>query len=124
MRVIGLYVIRRYILIENGEKAKNWTYAERDIFQMVSYVLTANLCFTLMRALALTAGNGQTSGVIRGLIDVAIQAVIIGFLTLLPRYKDSDFLKNVGNSRGYVSIVISMVVSIVALVLVRQFVSF
>ena len=61
---------------------------------------------------------------ITGLIDVAIQAVIIGFLTLLPRYKDSDFLKNVGNSRGYVSIVISMVVSIVALVLVRQFVSF
>lgn len=130
VRVIGLYVIRRYILMESGEKAKKWIYMERDIFQMVSYVLTANLCFTLMRALALTAGSKQsaggeqTSGVIAGLINVAIQAVIIGFLTLLPRYKDFQFLNKVGGPRGYVSIVISMIVSIVALVLVREFASF
>lgn len=112
VRAIGAYV-RRYIF------TVNYTYLQRDIFTMMAYLLTTNLCLTLLRALTIK-GNTQNGYVaMKGLIDVAIQAVVIGFITFIPRYSGS-FLADIGGSSGYLLIALSMMLSIGVLLIARQ----
>ena len=123
IRAIGFFAIS-YIL------TMNYNYQSGDIFTMLALILTANLCFTLFKALTLTVNgknqsesardrNQNDSETLKGLIDVSIQAVIIGFMTFAPKHSDSTFLKEV-SANGYVLIVLSMIVSIVVLVFVRH----
>lgn len=121
IRHIGLFVIRRYI------EQVNYNYRPEDIFDMVAFLLTANLCFTLIRALAIEETKDQSQvqseddaskRTIRGLIDVAIQAILIGFITFIPRSRTA--YESTRTTINYVLIVIIMAVSIIVLVLARQ----
>lgn len=114
VRVIGVYVIKRYIL------TVNYVYKQEDVFSMVTYLLTANLCFTLLRALAPKGKTKDGHKTLEGLIDVAIQAVIIGFITFIPRY--SLLLKEEGGAMSFMLVVLSMIVSIAVLILGRRYV--
>lgn len=112
VRTIGFFVIKQYIF------KVNYSIKPSDIFTMIAYVLTANLCFTLLEALTLESDSKNE--MIKGLIEVSLQATIIGFLTILPRYSDLTLLAAIGDSSNYVLIVITMLVSIVGLIFVRQ----
>ena len=112
VRVIGIYVIKRYVL------EVNYMYQQEDIFLMLAHLLTANLCFTLLRALAPKGKTQEEYVATKGLIDVAIQAVIIGFITFIPRY--TVFLKDISGSTRYILGVLSMMISIAVLVFARQ----
>lgn len=119
IRAIGIYTIKRYIL------TVNYSYQQENIFDMLALVLTTNMCFTLVKAFMLEGKNKSKNKsknentAIKGLIDVAIQAAIVGFITFIPRHHHT-FLALIGGSISYALIVVSIMVSIVVLVFARQ----
>lgn len=116
LRVIGVFVIKRYIL------EVNYMYKQEDIFLMLTYLLTANLCLTLLRALT-PKDKGKTqdeSEATKGLISVAIQAVIIGLITFVSRH--NLFTKDFSDSASFMLIILSMLASIVVLIFARKYV--
>jgi len=121
IRITLLYFMR-YILEEG------FIYTPTDIFEIIGFIATANLSLTLFRALTLGQKKGDrketredSKNIIRGLIEVAIQAVIIGLLTFIPGYNQSEFLNRVNGYVGYVAILIAMVVAMLVLVLSRHY---
>ncbi|MDH5267240.1 MAG: hypothetical protein OEW62_06130 [Candidatus Bathyarchaeota archaeon] len=120
VRETGLYVVKRYLL------EVNYPYSDRNIFEIIGLILTTNLCFTLWNALTFKDAkrDKQTSGQnkdipIKGLLNVALQAVIIAFITFVPRHR-TGYIGEVGGSIGYSLIVMTMIVSIVVLILIRR----
>jgi len=101
-------------------------YLPENVFLMVSYALIANLCFTLARTF-LTIG--RPIDIPRELISVAIQAVLIGFITLVPRVSDVLFfprdpsiqaIERLIKMTGFVFIMIAMIVSVLVLLYSRE----
>jgi hypothetical protein len=105
IRTIGVFV-NRYV----GEQ--DYTYLTSDVFSIIGFILLANLCFTLQRTLV--SARQQR---IQGLITAPIQAIIIGLITILPRYNDAGFLSTIGEMNGYVALVAVLVAALVALCL-------
>lgn len=114
-------------------------YYPSDIFGMLAFVLTANVCFTLYRVFdkmaraekdvelgldkmeekVSTSESHKEKDVELGLIGVLLQAIIIGLITLLPRLYDETFLKNLGGPVGYVSVFLVLVFAVVLLIVLR-----
>lgn len=86
-----------------------------DVFAIISYVLITSLCFTLHTSFAKIRGesknqDGQTDiRIIRGLIMAPIQAVIIGLITILPRYNESGLTDLIGGTYGFVAVVATLI---------------
>lgn len=80
VRVIGLFV-KHYLFEEN------YSYTPFEIFHVVSYVLTVNLCFTLFKAVKTIAKDETVGGAnARGkkeMVSATILAVLIGVITFL-----------------------------------------
>jgi len=57
---------------------------------------------------------------IKYIINAAMQAILIGIITLLPNYGNVNLLNIVGGTYGFVSILVSMAILLVALVFVRE----
>jgi hypothetical protein len=130
IRVIGLYAVR--FILEDA-----YVYQTGDIFTMLAFVLTANLCFTLLSAFTMagskdfsnsekkvikknrTNPSNQKDRTMVELIEVAIQAVIIGFITFLPRYNDNSLLEKIGGINSYFLVLIIMIIAIVVFVFAR-----
>jgi hypothetical protein len=100
IRTIGL-TIQKYIVeatpIGNG-------YFASDIFYVLSFILTANLCFTLYRTLASSKDGDGEKGILNWIV-VPIQALIIGLVVILPRYNDKVLTDVIGGINGYVTVV-------------------
>ena len=94
----------------------NYVFTIDDIFGIVSYILIANLCFTLVSTLSKTRGSSSDLESLRGLITVPIQAIIISLIIVIPRYDDSYFINNVVKGiTGYVAIIAVLSASLVVL---------
>jgi hypothetical protein len=102
----------------------NYSFLVGDIFYILSFILITNICFTLHTTFAKIKQESSTQGehtdvrVIRGLIGVPIQAVIIGLITILPRYSESGLTSVIGGIYGYVAVVAVLITVLVLLYLV------
>ena len=120
VRTIGLFAIKRYLLQEN------YNYFTQDILLMVAFILTANLCFTLIDAftfgIEIKSGKERRKNKeevpIKQLVEVAIQAVIIAFITFIPKYEQPGG-KLVGED--YVVVILGMMVSVIVLLFARKY---
>jgi hypothetical protein len=110
IRTIGLF-IDRYVEVQN------YVYLSSNVFTIVGFILLANLCFTLQRTLVNTRQQSNDIKRIRGLITAPIQAIIIGLITILPRYNDPTLLNYIGETYGYVALVAVLIAALVALCL-------
>ncbi len=121
VRTIGLFVHRYIIEVMVNSKPTFYPYFISDIFTMIGFILIANLCFTLLRTLRDVGNNanigekGDPMVLVQDLITTPIQAIIIGLVTIIPRYGDDLFLASVGGMNGYVTVVGVSLVSLVVL---------
>jgi len=111
LRVIGLFLCR--YLFE-----QSYIYTHYQIFEILSYILATNLCFTLFKSVREPSKEEPTR--IKYIINAAMQAILIGIITLLPNYGNVNLLNIVGGTYGFVSILVSMAILLVALVFVRE----
>jgi hypothetical protein len=113
IRTIGL-TIQKYT---TEATPSGYGYLTSDIFYVLSFILTANLCFTLFRTLGnINDGDGE-----KGILDwitVPIQALIIGLVVILPRYNDPVLTDAIGGINGYVAVVAVFIGSLTLLCLV------
>jgi len=113
VRTITLYVFQN--LLEEG-----FVYNTNDIFMILGFIVAANLPFTLMKALSMGEENRKTEPeILKGLIEVLIQAIIVGVITFIPAYSQHSTLQGVGGAIGYVSILLSMIFVLLALIHAR-----
>jgi hypothetical protein len=113
VRIVAINMIWRYLLTEN------YDFSISEIFLMISFILTTKLCFTLLEAIREMSEKPKDKPMVQQLIEVATQAVIIGFITFVPRYADPEILGKIGGMEGYGLVLTLMIVSILALVLAR-----
>lgn len=110
-RVTGLHV-KRYL-------TNNYNYNQYEIFAVVAYALATNLCFTLARTLRKKGEEGQKTV---GVIEAAIQAVLVALIIFLPSYGDpsrDSLFQRIG-VEGYVFILVAMATAALLLMLGRQ----
>lgn len=123
IRLIALFFVRYISVVKVNDTFVGYYYQPTDIFLMLSYILTANLCFTLLETFAILGEhkkkNGDKSLEIRELVNVAIQAVIIAFITFIPSYRDSSFSVYELTIR-YVVIGLTMIISLTVLLFARN----
>ena len=128
IRSMGLLFVK-YLVEETSE------YLQGDIFTLISFILTANLCFTLLRTFATIGEKEKNEGgraqkpkdkktnnekeVTPKLIDVAMQVLIIGLITFIPRYYDQGLLSIIGSSYAYVTILLAMIIALAIVAYVR-----
>lgn len=119
VRNIGL-LVRHYLFEEK------YLYSHYEILDLVAYALATQLCFTLFKTVKATAEAPlqelPTSRFLRGIVDTAIQAVLIAIIVMLPRYGDERLLGIIGDYLGYVSILLCMALTLVLLVLARKYI--
>jgi len=104
IRVVGLYTIRRYI------ETENYTYTAFDVLEILSYVLAIKLCLTLIQSREL-----------KQIIEAAIQSVLIGVITTIPRIGAMGKEAFMGGATTqFAFLMIAMAVILIALVFVRK----
>jgi len=118
VRATTLY-LRQNLLVEG------FSYLSSDIFQILSFLVTANLSFTLVRALWINdkgtkSTEEESDNAIEGLADVIIQAIMVSLITLVPSYGNSEFLQRIGGPSNFVFILMAMTFAVLILVFVRQ----
>lgn len=115
VRIILLYIFR-YFFVEGFQ------YEATDVLSILSYILVANLPFTLFKALTMGEGEEQQNDVtiLKGLMGVLIQASVIGLLAFMPTYNNANLFLLVGGYIGYIAIILTFIVSIVILVVARN----
>lgn len=101
IRVILLF-FHRYLFEEN------YAYNQYDLFQMVAYALAMQLSFTLFKIVRIRG--------LKEIVKATIQAVLIGILLFLPNARNSEFLGAIGGGYGFALIMVSMSITLVALV--------
>lgn len=121
--LLGLVVIwlsfrSMMLLLKNLLFEEGYLYSVIEIFSIISFILSANLCFTLANVVQKSidqdqkpeAGNSpkekdkeqgkradsKETNFVGNLIEVATQVVIIGFIALLPRYNDTNLQATTG----------------------------
>jgi hypothetical protein len=114
-RLIGFYFYK--YLFKDG-----FYYTQYQIFEMISYILATRLCLTLFETIKKDAlEEGHNNRFIKsGYIDTAIQAVIIGIITVLPNYANSSILERLGSTQdsqflGFLALLITLVLILMLL---------
>jgi len=106
IRVVGLYTLRRYL------DPKDYVYATSNILEIVGYILSINLCLTLIRSRELPE-----------ILKAAIQSVLIGIITSVPSIGAVGgiivFLTS-GAGFQFALFMIGMAATLIALVFVRR----
>jgi len=113
IRTAGVLLLK--YLIES-----NYVFMTSDVFTIISFILIANLCFTLQTTFSEIRGQkGKNENAdfetISGLLKATITAVIIGLITVLPRYSDFTLLQEVNGINGYLIVVAVLISSLVVL---------
>lgn len=96
--------------------ASNFYYTD-DILILLSWLLTTNLCFTLFNAL--TIKPDELDANIKGMINVSIQAIVIGVITFLPRNSIVQ-LARIGGAINYMMILIGLIISLTMLIFIKD----
>ena len=119
-RLVGFYFYQ--YLFKDG-----FIYIQYQIFEMISYVLATRLCLTLFGTIMKDAlKEGEDNRFIKsGYIDTAIQAVIIGIITVLPNYANTDILAKFGDTKdsqilGFLAFLITLVLILMILLYSRK----
>lgn len=124
----GLWFALRYfgLILKNSliPLDSSFNYSPSEIFIMLGYVLTANLCFNLVKTfsdpdLVKKSGFKKTAP---KLLETLIQAIMIGLITFIPRYADPLLLdslsaSNTGSNRIFGSIIYVLVLITLIIVL-------
>ncbi len=119
--VIALWLAIRKsgLTVYNGLFTEGYGYHTRDVFDIIAYILTANLCFTLMTTFSKLKET-------RHLVYVGIRAAIIGFLTFLPRYGDHNLIAAFGGGtlgiQGYMFVLSGILISLIVFTIVGHFI--
>ncbi len=118
--VIGIWLaVRTFLLVvTNALLQEGFLYTSAEIFTLIGIIVAANLPFTLYTALTKTAESGERALI--GLIDVVLQAIIIGFVTLVPSYAQITLLSKIGGYQGFVAILVALVLTLLILVIARS----
>jgi hypothetical protein len=107
------------------EKYVDFNYAPSEIFKMLGYILTARLCFNLMKTFSdkQLAVKPKFEEVTPKLLETLIFAIIIGLIVFIPRYSDSTLLDQLGGSNRVFGSILYVVILIaligVLLMLIR-----
>jgi hypothetical protein len=111
VRLFGIMILR-YVI------EPNYSFLVGDLFNLIGFILVANICFTLHTTFAKikqeSQGENADVRIVRGLMSIPIQAVIIGLITILPRYGETGFTKLLGGIPWYVAVV-AVLVAVLAL---------
>ena len=94
------------------------TYLPDQILNLLAWLLTTNLCFTLFNAFTLP-DEGNNKNKLEGLVNVSIQAIIIGIITFLPRNSTLQ-LDLIGGATNYLMILIGLIISLSLLIILRE----
>lgn len=106
---IGVWLTIRVILLNLKILLfqESYRYRPSAIFSIISFILAANLCFTLLRAFKKIAT--AEIGIARELVRVAIQVVIISFIALLPRYNITELLMIIGGFGNFLVLLVTLI---------------
>lgn len=109
VRVCGLLSMK-YLTVQN------YPYNQYEIFNMIAYALAARLCFTLQASIRGEDGKKRMAQI----VNAAMQAVLIGIITFLPKYDDSRLASQLGGAFGFVSVLLVMAITLVLLMYVTK----
>lgn len=126
--LIGIWLTTRTIVLHcyNYIFLEGFPYKPSNVFAILAYLVTANLSFTLLKALRVQrptdgqSGNNDDGATLKGLIEVVIQADMIGIITLIPSYGQEELLVTIGGSIGFVLIFATMVIALFVLIYARE----
>jgi hypothetical protein len=112
VRKLGL-LVSQYLFVSG------YGYTQYEIIDTIAFVLAARLCFSLAKTLGdVEQGKGKA---IKQIIDATMQAVLIGLITILPRYGDSNLITQI-TINGYVLLLIGITITLAILSFLRQYV--
>jgi hypothetical protein len=114
--IIALWLSVRVVLLFSLRylTAENYVYNQYEIFYMIAYALAARLCFTLQTSIRGEDGKKRIAQV----VNAVMQAILIGIITLLPRYEDPILGLKLGGPSGFVSVLLSMAITLALLMYV------
>jgi hypothetical protein len=128
VRAIGLFVFSI-----TTELNRSPIRQASSVFSLIGYVIAANLPFTLLRAYRTGVppkgdrnvknnenAYEQSLWIIKGTIDVILQAIFIVLLTFIPVVGQKVLLQDVGGFIGFATIFFSIVVTLVVFLMVRK----
>jgi hypothetical protein len=132
LRTFGLFV--KNSLIIQPATFDPFVYTTSQIFVILGFILTTNLCFTLARTFKKIGAKPKEKKDIEPLkkdsvpylSEAIIQAVIIGLITFVPRYSDEFLLDSIGGNNRvlgatmYVIILIALIATLLFLVYFRK----
>ena len=128
VRAIGLFVFSI-----TTELNRSPIRQASSVLSLIGYVIAANLPFTLLRAYRTGVppkgdqnvknnenAYEQSLWIIKGTIDVILQAIFIVLLTFIPVVGQKVLLQDVGGFIGFATIFFSIVVTLVVFLVVRK----
>ena len=110
---IWLSVRVSLLLCYNFLFINDYAYSQYQILNLISYLLMARLCFTIIK-------TTQHDLKIEDFLDVTVQAVLIGIITFLPTYGNPSLLKLIGGVDRYALILVSMVIVLFVLIYTKK----
>lgn len=131
VRAIGTFVFRI-----NLELSRSSIRQASAVFSLIGYVVAANLPFTILRTYhGRHSRNGeqdinsrsdayqQNLKIIKGTIDVLLQAILIILLTLVPILGKEKMLEGIGGYIGFSTIFLSIIGTLVVFLIIRKRIS-
>lgn len=128
VRAVGLFVFDI-----TDELKRSPIRQANSVFSLIGYVVVANLPFTLLRAYRaglspkgdqnlanIENAYEQNLWIIKGTIDVILQAIFIVLLTFIPIIGQRMMLKDVGGYIGFATLFFSIVVTLIIFLMVRK----
>jgi hypothetical protein len=128
VRAVGTFIFRI-----NTELSRSSIRQASDVLSLIGYVVAANLPFTLLRTYhggASRKGDEdiqsrsdayqQNLKIIKGAIDVLLQAILIILMTLVPILGKEKMLEGVGGYIGFSTIFLSIIGTLIVFLIIRK----
>jgi hypothetical protein len=131
VRAVGTFVFRI-----NLELSRSSIRQAIEVLTLIGYVIAANLPFTILRTYhGASLRNGeqdlnsrsdvyqQNLKIIKGTIDVLLQAILIILLTLVPILGREEMLEGIGGYLGFSTIFLSIIGTLIVFLIIRKRIS-
>lgn len=131
VRAVGTFIFRI-----NIELSRSSIRQASEVLSLIGYVVAANLPFTIIRTYhggSLRNGEQdinvrsdayqQNLKIIKGTIDVLLQAILIILLTLVPILGKEKMLESIGGYIGFSTIFLSIIGTLVVFLIIRKRIS-
>lgn len=131
VRAVGTFFFRI-----NLELSRSSIRQASEVLTLIGYVIAANLPFTILRTYhGESLRNGeqdlnsrsdvyqQNLKIIKGTIDVLLQAILIILLTLVPILGREEMLEGIGGYLGFSTIFLSIIGTLVVFLIIRKRIS-